>query len=308
MDVNFLASGYNNPRGGSSGSGIYAGKEGPIVAVMPTVPSTQLLLAVVPKKSFQRTKHVSSNVSNVCELITATPYRNAFPERLDGNDSGITMLSDYLEPYETLLLTENEFFSKHTVCHNELCCDFELVMHRSQQIMNSSYKDNVYRLAVFDGIRSYTYVTAGVQICAVISCINDSLSSCVKDLKLSKQEMLNTVFDYVHISGNFRQSNSIHLPITLVRGYDVLSSDKFQFTREEMPERNEIKVDMKTSRQNSNLLTFAIFGRDFQKDGGLLTLPSRCHRTSAATVTVLITVAVILCLHTCFKFPFSFLH
>ena len=51
LDVNFLAAGYNNPSVGSAGSGIYAGRTGPIKAIMPTVRTTQLLVANVTKKT-----------------------------------------------------------------------------------------------------------------------------------------------------------------------------------------------------------------------------------------------------------------
>lgn len=307
LDVNILAAGYNNPRRGNTGSGIYAGKEGPLVAAMLTVPATKLLMAAVPKKSSQHTKPFL-NVSNFGELITATSYQNVFSKRYDGSNSGILMLRDNLEPYETLLLTEGEFFSEHTLCHNELCCDFKVVMHTNERGSNSSDKYYVYRLAVFDGIRSYTFVTGGVQICAVIPCTDSNLSSCSYELESSEQEVFRTVFDYVQISGNFRLNNSIQLPDTLVQGYGVLSADKFQFTREEIPEKNKIKVDMKTTTQNSNLLTFAIFGRDFQKDGGPPTLPSACQRINSAAVTVLLSLILLLCIQTYFRGMFSFLH
>ncbi|KPI96015.1 Vanin-like protein 2 [Papilio xuthus] len=49
MNVNFLAAGANNVRVGSAGSGIYSGKAGSLISVMPGVPTTRLLVAKVPK-------------------------------------------------------------------------------------------------------------------------------------------------------------------------------------------------------------------------------------------------------------------
>jgi hypothetical protein len=292
MDVNFLAAGYNHPAVGSAGSGIYAGKEGPLVTTMPSVPTTKLLVANVLKKTSPKIKPVLENVPNIRGPIKATPYPNTFSNAHADNNSGILMLRDYLEPYETVLLTEREIFSAHTLCHNELCCDFEVAMHASNQ--DPSDKGYVYRLAVFDGIRSYTYVTGGVQICALISCTNNNLSSCGYVTETIEQEGFLTVFDYIHISGNFRLNNNIQLPDTLVQGYGVLSPDTFEFTREEIPGRSEVKVNMRTTRQHSHLLTFAIFGRDFLKDGGPVSQPSEGNHVAGARLHS--SVAMILCL------------
>jgi hypothetical protein len=300
LDVNFLAAGYSLPAVGSAGSGIYAGKEGPLVTIMPSVPTTQMLVANVSKKASKKITPVLGNVWKVREPSESTPYPNTFDNARGDNNSGILMLRDYLEPYETVLLTEREFFSAHKLCHKELCCDFEVAMHANNQGQNSSEKSYVYRLAVFDGVRSYTYATGGVQICAVIACTGNNLSSCGQVMEVNEQEQFLTAFDYINISGNFRHKNSIQLPDTLVRGYDVLSPDTFEFTREEVPEKSEVKVNMRTRRQTSNLLTFAIFGRDFLKDGGPASQPSVDNTGGAARARLLSPITMLLCLNSYF--------
>jgi hypothetical protein len=47
-----------------------------------------------------------------------------------------------------------------------------------------------------------------------------------------------------------------------------LLSDSFQFTREDISEKREVTIDMKTTAKISKILTFGIYGRDFLKDGG----------------------------------------
>lgn len=49
-DVNLLAAGANNPEFGSTGSGIYAGRQGSIISVMEGATDTKLYTATVPKK------------------------------------------------------------------------------------------------------------------------------------------------------------------------------------------------------------------------------------------------------------------
>jgi len=293
-DVNFLASGYNEPRVGSAGSGIYAGRAGRIKAIMPTVPTTQLLVANVTKKTLQNSKSNLKHLSNGDNIIEEFPFENLFSNSIAENNSGIKMGRDYLEPYETLLLNEGHFVGEKTLCHNELCCDFQLDMHSDRQDQNTSVKDYVYRLAVFDGIRSFTYATGGVQVCAVIFCTNSSLSSCGREFEKPEQAAFNTVFNNISISGNFRLANTTQLPTTLVEGYDVLSPDTFQFTREEIQEKSEVRVDMITTAQISKLMTFGIYGRDFLKDGGPVTEPNGGVRSGAASVSLVLSVAVFL--------------
>ncbi|XP_050438268.1 vanin-like protein 1 isoform X2 [Adelges cooleyi] len=51
-DVNLIAAGYNTPSMSVGGSGIYAGRDGPLVMVMPDRPGTQILLSRVLKRQF----------------------------------------------------------------------------------------------------------------------------------------------------------------------------------------------------------------------------------------------------------------
>ncbi|CAH0713806.1 unnamed protein product, partial [Brenthis ino] len=49
MNVNFLGAGANNVRVGNGGSGIYSGKAGALVSIMPGISTTKLLVSRVPK-------------------------------------------------------------------------------------------------------------------------------------------------------------------------------------------------------------------------------------------------------------------
>jgi hypothetical protein len=63
-DVNFLAAGYNSPSEGSAGSGIYAGRAGPTKTVIPTVPTTQQIVANVSKKTCKSSLSILNYVCN----------------------------------------------------------------------------------------------------------------------------------------------------------------------------------------------------------------------------------------------------
>jgi hypothetical protein len=51
-DVNLIASGYSMPAMSGGGSGIYAGRDGPLVMVMPDRPGTQIIVSRVLKRKF----------------------------------------------------------------------------------------------------------------------------------------------------------------------------------------------------------------------------------------------------------------
>jgi len=114
---------------------------------------------------------------------------------------------------------------------------------------------------------------------------------------MPEQTALYRVFNNIHISGNFRLDNSTQFPTTLVQVYAVLSPDSFQFTREEITEKREVIIDMKSTAQISKLLNFGIYGRDFLKDGGPVTEPIEPDggvSNNAASVSLVLSVVVFL--------------
>jgi len=51
-DVNLIGAGYNSPINCGGGSGIYAGRDGPLVMFMPDRPGTQIILSRVLKRQY----------------------------------------------------------------------------------------------------------------------------------------------------------------------------------------------------------------------------------------------------------------
>ncbi|KAJ9591800.1 hypothetical protein L9F63_001617, partial [Diploptera punctata] len=265
LDVNFLGSGYNAPQGGSTGSGIYAGKHGVLTSIMATSPTTQLLIATVPKKT-----------NKIGTIQPITPSTSS-------DTSEIYMLKDKLEPYTTVPLTQD---TTNKLCNGELCCQFEIKMMNVSNI--SGYN---YRLAVFDGVRSFTFKTGGLQVCAVISCANESLSSC--GVPRNDSQTFSTTFTYISITGDFRTKVSL-LPNTLLYGYNVMPSDSFSFESQQRAGVNSVNVKMETKSSQTNLMTFGIYGRDFLKDGTPET--SASQRTNGENSLLISSVGLVLCI------------
>ncbi|PSN42774.1 Vanin-like protein 1 [Blattella germanica] len=251
LGVNFLGSGYNNPSGGSTGSGIYSPKQGVLTSIMATTRTTKLLVASVPKLSSQST-NVPPTPAKIITHAEATVSKD--------DSTGISMKKDFLLSYITFLLPNNLVPVKKTLCYGDLCCDFDV------KFSSESKSGYFYRLAVFDGVRSFTYATGGLQICALIFCEDETISSCGVELKDPEQSSSAT-FDHINITGNFNLEHAMQLPNTLLTGYDVLSPTKYNFVKEEDISKNSVKVNMFTKTEPVSVLTFGIYGRNFLRDG-----------------------------------------
>ncbi|CAH1403174.1 unnamed protein product [Nezara viridula] len=191
-DTNLLAAGINSIERSSTGSGIYAGRKGPLVYVFSEQDETKILTAKVFKKG------KDDGLSwNKWELL-----KSSFDE------SDLQLWNEDLSLYETTLLTpvrsngsETDFkdnlilteILNKTMCQGTLCCEFKVNMtftYRPEAYLNMSdpsYTKNDsfyhyhYRLAVHDGERGfYGAKFAGIQVCSIMPCLNYSLSSCSK--------------------------------------------------------------------------------------------------------------------------------
>lgn len=165
-DVNLLAAGSSNPAVGSTGSGIYNGRNGILVATM-TLGQGERTLYVSQVPKYENQSHRSRR---------STP---GVP-RLQQPD--IYLKRDYLQNYETVLvnLTEGTQLTQE-VCYNEtsFCCTFDL------KWQSVSFKENAthyyYRLGAYDGLRNEVAAeTNELKNCALISCIGTDIMDCGK--------------------------------------------------------------------------------------------------------------------------------
>lgn len=218
--VNLLAAGANNPSVGSTGSGIYS-KNGPISSIFTGVNGTRkILVAQVPKKEFWDDVDVQELFAKVEE------------DNTDIKD--VNLMTDDLSVYATKLLSFPEVgvsSVKETLCHGELCCDFEMTVKREKEVTDET--GNFYRhsIMVFDGVRKYGHTsTGGVFTCALVGCMNATLISCghmydpMEDLKTEVE------FQQLKISGRFRSTKDVEaMPNTMDYGLSPLRGEEYEF-------------------------------------------------------------------------------
>ncbi|XP_073835516.1 vanin-like protein 1 [Musca autumnalis] len=245
-DVNFLAAGASNPSVGSTGSGIYNGRNGIIVAKMNTgLGERKLYTAKVPKYETQRHRQKRSVAPG------------AITPRLTKPD--IYLKRDYLQSYESVLIDLSQGTSlKQDLCFSKtsFCCAFDLKWQPVALTENSTHYH--YRLGVYDGIRNEVAAEINyLKNCALFSCIGEDIMDCGKIFDFDTD----VVFENVTITGTYPKSDGFLLMPNSLRAADVMPVPVGQFEWSEVETKdNQIQVRYSLNTTTSNLLAFSIYG------------------------------------------------
>lgn len=223
------------------------------------------------------------------------------------NKTHLFILRDHLDVYktETILSTDNLQNStvlhahnntqilqrlEKALCYRNLCCYFKINMttsftknYTNKTIRGDDFTKYYYRLAVFDGVRTYSgFATAGVQACSVISCVNESSASCGLRSDSSSAQLrkffyddnliqTSTVFESIEIVSQFVYNNSLVFPDIFVTGTDdnygdLVPSNTFVYNFSMAPNGSAVS-SLKTTKPINNLISFAIYARQYNRDG-----------------------------------------
>lgn len=228
----------------------------------------------------------------------------------DQTKAKLKMKQDFIELYKTQLIFPPEscddgsciqddsssfsltFSTVTEICHNSLCCLFNVTITTiydqtatNNTIRGDDYNQLYYRLAVFDGVRTYSgFATGGLQLCSIIPCVDSTLESCglrsdseeakprmIKDKANNNFYQISTKFDHIEIHSNIIDNNTSVYPDILVRGNgdnfgSIVPSDTF--TWQKMQSFNgTVHCELVTLKRIENLNTFAIYARQFSRDG-----------------------------------------
>ncbi|XP_013146599.1 PREDICTED: vanin-like protein 2 isoform X1 [Papilio polytes] len=264
MNVNFLASGANNVRVGSAGSGIYSGKAGALISVMPGVPTTRLLVAKVPKVPGQVKEDYPGPISDD-------------PKALDS----LRLISDPSLPSHSsreLVSGSQEF----TLTTNEVSCKFSvnLQLKDGGQVVH-------YRALAKDGINTYSRKDLGVATCAIVACKNDSIKSCPYRFEKTEDVVLEDLVIEMtshvhHYNTSLQCDDVIYFPISFtnnkfpVRPKNVTFLESSKITSNEVLAcENNLNIDLnghkehiihKINKPQSNLVAFGVWGRIYNRD------------------------------------------
>ncbi|XP_014293975.1 vanin-like protein 3 [Halyomorpha halys] len=291
-NANLLASNVNDVTRGTTGSGIYAGNRGPVIVLQSLQSGSRLLQAKLYKEGRQ-------GVSNGTII-------DLHPMPIGTED--FRLKRQYLEDFVTEILIpdsplikipEDGDEGKHSfiqetvieqeLCQSEFCChfhvnmtvtyktdDFPIKEDRSYHLSDSFYHYR-YRLAVFNGVRTFDgFASGGNQICGIIPCLNETFASCglktgyidplvIDTLVYGPLYVYDTVFNDVTITTSTLAPDSFTSP-----QFMESSNTENQFGSVANISNIDFTVKDSFSKvrfSSSKLVSGAIFNRVFSRDG-----------------------------------------
>ncbi|KAB0791014.1 hypothetical protein PPYR_02814 [Photinus pyralis] len=254
-NATLLASGANNARVGSGGTGVYQGADGP------------LIVTIVGK---DESKGFVAKIPSVAHRFIDSGIIDQKAKQLDG----FYLLSDNLTAYSSKLVTPGQREIQEVVCGQdggvEFCCHFQIGLESKSNVTGDRYQ---YHMVAFTGVRSFSGMyNGGVEICGVIACTNSSLSSCGKRFPSYDNVSWPISFKKIVINAEFdADENKYQYPNSLLSNIEPLSSEAFGWTHEIKDKRISRTYTLKEPQDR--LMTFAIYGRDFNRDSSPFKAP-----------------------------------
>ncbi|XP_047511493.1 vanin-like protein 2 isoform X2 [Pieris napi] len=231
-----------------TGSGIYSGKAGALISIMPGLPTTRLLVTRVPKVPGQVQSYPGPIYNDPSDhdnlLINGDPSMAAHTSRL-------------LVPG----------YQSFTLKSGDIICSFNINLTQTDKTL---YK---YRAGVLSGVRTYDgKATGGIKVCAVFACTGDGIDSCSKRFPKYTAESLAT-FEELSIAANLttpkrnedlQADNIVYYPISLQPSILPLEVKDYSLNINQIGERTF--YNYKLLNGNVELYSFGIFGRMFERD------------------------------------------
>ncbi|CAG9791382.1 unnamed protein product [Diatraea saccharalis] len=249
MGVNFIAAGANNVKVGSAGSGIYSGKTGALISIMPAESKTRLLVSRVPKlpghPTFKWPGPIYDDPTAPDELL------------LNKDVHLQTSTSRLLRP------GSQEF----TLVDKDVRCVFRIKMNRTS---DTTKKVPHFRAFVKDGTNVYAHRQVGVVYCGVVACENEEVSSCPyrykEEEKLTEFEVLEIKMTSYPTQYNvsLQCDNVVYYPTSLKYNKFPLEPQDFEYRKWEYSDFDLLVYSL--ARPQDELISFALWGRAYLRD------------------------------------------
>ncbi|XP_017064082.1 vanin-like protein 1 [Drosophila eugracilis] len=257
-DVNLLAADASRPDGRTTGSGIYAGRGGRLVAEIFEEPTIKLLISEVPKKEHGQL------APSFTPLFT--------PQLKTQRVTGVATYRDYnVDIFKSELLEENFLSVERQLCHGSFCCSFtiarKLTDATGNEVISNDAQSYRYRIAAYWGNETTVIRVDRTEqaTCALFACTDEDVTSCGYIFPKFQEVINKHHFTELRISGNFPaapRGRRLIMPSTLNAQFLPVAVSDYDWS--ESPEASvypnrSIFVDMKLLKAQNDLLTFAIW-------------------------------------------------
>lgn len=266
MNVALLAAGASRPSTGTGGSGIYAGKLGPLIFSMHGWEVSTALISPVPKN----VRSLHGLQPSVLMTSTVTSQRR--------KRHRTTKSVMYLQKDETvkdsrtvLLRNDRTEFDEEICTGRSLCCRFRVSYKKNREARQKSYR---YRALAYQGDKTLIDgVTGGVEACAIVLCTGPDQSDCGRRPEPSSEYLY--IFSRIEIAATFSNNQTIQMP-NIIMGSELpgkktemvlLGPGHYDFQRVEDDTSRSVRMTLKDEARS--VITFGIYSRDFVKSGAL---------------------------------------
>lgn len=173
---------------------------------------------------------------------------------------------DQLDVYNTSIINFSNAKQLHEICHNEFCCTFDLNIEVLPDKSDSNPPFYIYRMAAYNGLRTFDgFADGAVKVCAIIACFDDSLKSCGERHKVPVHDKLQ--FNYIKLQTFYKANdNVLFMPSTLDLSILPLESKDYEYKETSTGDEGKIEISMELQEAKTDLYTFAIYSRNFEKD------------------------------------------
>nr|XP_013189651.1 unnamed protein product [Amyelois transitella] len=253
MNVNFIAANANNILVGTAGSGIYSGRAGALVSIMPGVPATRLLVERVPK---------------IPGRLSETYPGPLFDKPSDTDD---LLLNKDISLASRVSKELVPGFQEFTLTEKDVSCKFTVRIKQTSQA-------HKYRAFIQDSSNTYAKRQVGVASCSVVACRYEDVVSCPyrfspQDAKLEFEELQIEMTTYSHRHNSTLDcDNIVYFPVSLRINKFPLDSRNFTYTELNQDGVNTLdksgreKIIYKINAPQNDLISFGVWGRIYDKD------------------------------------------
>ncbi|XP_019877929.2 vanin-like protein 1 [Aethina tumida] len=252
-DVTLLSSGANSMYVASGGSSIILGNREVLnMTIDPNLNSTNpatVLVSLVPAHSS------NDRVS----FKDSTDTIDAMGKALDK----MVLNPDNFKEYSSELVGRISGTTTREVCHSSLCCKFNI----NQTIQQDSTNSYVYRLVAYTGVRSFSGLyNGGIEVCGLVACTNATdIMSCTERFPDYDSISWSVTFNNISITANFKKSDSrIQFPNSLLSSLRPLPPTETKWQK--LESGDNVQREFSLLVPQTRLLTFAIYGRNFEED------------------------------------------
>jgi hypothetical protein len=210
-------------------------------------PSSKLIVSNVAARRHRMEKTVCSTNVSSSSGVGSSKTKYALPGSLS-----TTNITNYVTKkdfdawkyiFQSITLDKGDFST--TVCHNNLCCTFNITVEKN----HVSSRDN-FKVMAFDGQNSNNI---HIRVCTLLACESDAPYSC--------GARINTITKFTKITVNAhlqKEEGTFYMPLTLNYNLKPIMQTIYCDTNNGT---NGTFVQLTTTAAQENILVFGLLGR-----------------------------------------------